>query len=132
MYTPAFTAVVSNDLNYPNEKSVVEFHDTLSNIGNHFQLENSIFICPYNGTYAFFLNILNDVNALASVDLMQDGVRLVPIWADGREIGHNGISTSAIVKCVAGSEIWSESNVGNIMIRGANYSVVSGYLISRN
>ena len=123
-----FTAQANTDAIY-NASDVVKFGATLSNFGECYNTNTSIFICPYDGIYMF--------NHIVQADNDADVRTLIKIG--NREIGrtysHETLEKSsafAIVECESGEKAWVESLSDNQAIRdGVKQSTFSGYLLHR-
>ena len=123
-----FTAHVNADAIY-NKGDVVKFGATLSNFGECYNTNTSIFICPYDGIYMFNHIVQADNDA---------GVR-TRIMIRNREIGrtysHEPLEKSsafAIVECESGEKVWVENVNDNHAIReGEQQTTFSGYLLYR-
>ena len=129
---PAFTYRLSADTALQVEE-LVPFDVELTNQGGHYQTDNSIFICPYDGVYAFAVHILTVHEEFASCDLMIDGTVYVNAWAD--EYNSFTHSSNMVVHwCSAGSQVYVQASGYNgavIQVRSNIFSSFSGFLLQR-
>ena len=109
---------------------VLNFDFTLSNLGGYYQADNGVFICPYSGTYAFSVNILNVKWQLAAADFYIDGTRYVGVWCqdDNR---HSEASTMFVGSCSAGGQVYVQAEWGESSVRGDSLSAFAGFLLQR-
>ena len=109
---------------------VVQFDVTLANLGGYYQADNGVFICPYSGTYAFSVNILNVSGDLAAADLYIDGTRYVRVYCQN-DNRHSEASTMFVGSCSAGGQVYVQAEWGESSVRGDSFSAFAGFLLQR-
>ena len=123
-----FTAWPSQDRDYV-EDDLVLFENADINIGGHFQ--NSIFVCPYNGTYRFGVHILTQESTGINIKMMQNEERFAGVTTEAIA----GVSISggniAFTKCVVGDKIWVKVIEAGSLSGNSRATLFTGHLLYR-
>ena len=102
---PAFTCRLSGDEIF-QDNELISFDLELTNQGGYYQTDNSIFICPYDGVYAFFLNTLSQNGYLLTLQLFINDQQYFGTYADNVSGAFNQASNTFVGFCGAGSQVW--------------------------
>ena len=122
----SFTARHNGDETF-NKDDVIQFATIVTNYGNYYNRETSIFICPHDGMYLFFSSLVGEGTdvlghmALDTMDLV--GMQSYSI--------SNSASNLVFTECLRGTKVWvRQVNDGDVV--GAYLGTsFSGYLLQR-
>ena len=108
------------------------FDGIATNINCAYQVNNSIFLCPVNGIYAFTATILStegrDMLGSIMVEDMDKGGFQARAVEGVRQTGSHFV----IIECNAWERVWVKGKQDGCRMYGAyNYSTFSGFLIYR-
>ena len=109
----------------------IEFTGILSNIGNHYHVNNSTFTCPRHGIYFFSLNIRPQYSSYVFLELMRDDEFIAEAMSDDQSYSHDQSATVVVViECEAGQVVWVSSGNHYASVEGdMRNSVFSGYML---
>ena len=125
-----FTAEVTEQRNY-SVSELILFERALTNIGDHYNAGQSVFICPVGGIYVIYVNIQATTDGPSMVvDIIVNDIRYTTASADDVASAFNTGSNMVVVTCLAGQQVWVESNQNSERIHTAA-STFSGFLLSR-
>ena len=115
---------------YYNDDDIVLFDGVSSNFGGYFNLETSIFVCPYWGVYWFSVTCrggTSNCNALITVD---GSYKAQTIGASSESINQSAVSI--VVECRVGQSVWIQNNGDNRFYNKVDKTnVFSGYLLHK-
>ncbi|KAG5830705.1 hypothetical protein ANANG_G00313460 [Anguilla anguilla] len=101
-----------------------------SNLGDTFDMHLGRFLCPVDGTYAFFFHILKlAINVPLYVNLMRNEEVMVSAYANDGAPDHETASNHAVLQLYQGDRIWLRLHRGAIYGSSWKYSTFSGYLL---
>ena len=125
-----FTAFATVTRNYDDE-DIVLFDGIASNVGNTYNADSSIFICPKGGLYTFGISILTDLNDWMNVRLVVEQTSLVRLLVSTLPDDYNTGSTSTVTECQKGDKVWIRSLSDNTGMWGGSSqpSVFWGFLL---
>ena len=104
----------------------------MTNINGAYQKNNSIFICPVDGVYAFSANILSVSGGEMRGVIYKESIGKGGFQADPIEGVGQAASYFVIVECSAWERIWVKAATDGCSMFGTyNYSTFSGFLIYR-
>ena len=125
----AFTAFANETRSYASN-SLVIFDGIVSNVGNHYSTDTSIFTCPYNGLFLFSLSFNAYDKDDMEAEIMLENEGLVMVLANSN--GFSQASGIVLTECNVGDIIWvrcvrgGDSMYGNQTYR---WSHISGTII---
>lgn len=94
-----------------NEGELIVFPIARTNIGGHYNPDRSVFICPYQGTYVFYVNVKATTDGPSmGVDIMVNDVLYGVALADNVSAAYNTASNMAVVACEPGYVVWIQCN----------------------
>ncbi|KAJ8249745.1 hypothetical protein COCON_G00229610 [Conger conger] len=101
-----------------------------SNLGDTFDMHLGRFLCPVDGTYAFFFHILKlAINVPLYVNLMRNEEVMVSAYANDGAPDHETASNHAVLQLYQGDRVWLRLHRGAIYGSSWKYSTFSGYLL---
>ena len=110
---------------------MVIFDEIVTNINGAYQTNNSIFICPVDGVYAFSANILSVSGVeMGGGVIYKESVGKGGFQADSVEGVGQAASHFVIVEYSAWERIWVKAATDGCSMFGTyNYCTFSGFLI---
>ena len=109
----AFNAYSTVSRQY-GDYELVTFDATFLNYGEHFQINNSVFICPVDGLYAFALNVVSsEGSTFIAGRIMIDNVMFTGFYTGEDEINPEAGSAFDIMECFKGQRVWVRTNSGS-------------------
>ena len=125
-----FTAYATAVRSY-NQMETVSFDGVVTNFGNHYNAINSIFTCPHDGLYVFYVSLQSPPNFHMHGSITKEHQVFTTARAD-YEDNTNG-STMTVLMCATGERVWIETpNASNRKMFGdtvKRYSVFSGFFL---
>ena len=106
------------------------FDAVVTNLGDFYNPNVGIFICPYNGLYLFHVTLSTFIGELASGAIVKDGTHLAQAISTSNYDWDQG-SITVMVECSAFESVWIECIHENSDLRGDKYSMFSGVLITQ-
>lgn len=110
------------------EDEQVIFNLTLSNLGNHYDTDNGVFLVPYTGVYLFTLSTYSSTTEdFAAIYIKQNDKSII----NARNADDSrGTTNSALIECNAGDEIWLMATYdGNLHTATGKQNTFTGVLI---
>ena len=106
---------------------VVIFDGIISNFGNNYHTDSSIYLCPKSGVYGFGMTILTD-DYFMNARLMREKAVLVGLQEHAL---HNTGSVSVVTECLKGEKVWVRTVSEPTSYHGSEgrRSVFWGYLL---
>lgn len=101
----------------------------LTNIGNAYDKWSGHFTAHVNGLYMFSCTIMAVNKVSSGVLMVKDGQVMAYAYSNSSPWETGSISLVLVLK--RGDRVWIRRHYGGRLIRG-NYTLFSGYLISRN
>ncbi|XP_048770953.2 complement C1q-like protein 2 [Ostrea edulis] len=128
----AFSAAQSGPISGISIGYILKFDKVITNLGNHYNPTDGIFIAPVHGLYMFHwtMNCYNSGSNHCGTSLRVNSALKGRIYSgeDGSGFYHTG-SNTVIVEVQAGQHVWIQtSNWGNVYMRP--WSSFSGSLLS--
>ena len=117
---------------YYEEFSPIRFGGVITNIGNRYYVDNSTFVCPYDGVYLFSIAILGDHRYRSDYQLLLDGGLVATVFLDSSSVGtYPTGATVVVIECNAGSSVYVRSGDDAAWMMGGyeRHSVFSGYML---
>ena len=123
----AFSAYASVTTGY-DDGAIVQFDSVVTNIGNNYNSDLSVFQCPSDGTYLFSVSFLSGETTAMEGSIVKDGSELLSSRADN----DNDVQSSvvAVTECLASQTVWVECVGDNRELIGTNMSSFSGILVT--
>ena len=127
----AFSAHASQDRDY-NDDDVVIFDEIVTNNNGAFQANNSVFLCPVDGLYAFSAHILSASGQKMRAAIFKENSCKAGFETDSMDqLVLNG-SNFVIFECNAWQRVWLRATADGCRIFGAyDFGTFSGFLIHR-
>ena len=125
----SFSAYPSQTIRY-NTGTTMIFDSVLTNVGEFYNPGVGSFICPYNGLYLFHVTISTFCDQTASGAIVKDAIRLAQAFSFDNNDWDQG-SISVIVECLAFESVWIECITDNSELRGDQFSMFAGVLITQ-
>ena len=106
---------------------VVIFDGIISNFGNNYHTDSSIYLCPKSGVYGFGMTILTD-DYFMNARLMRENAVLVGLKVNAPD--YTG-SVFTVTECLQGEKVWvrTVSEPNSYYGNGSRRSVFWGYLL---
>ena len=127
--TVAFTACPSEDMSY-SPGSIIQFGLALTNLGDFYNVDTSIFTCPVNGLYMFSISIFTNDNDYIDANIYKDGSELVQIYSASAGAIH-GVN-SVLTECNVFQPVWVECAEIGGTVPGNTRSSFSRVLLVEN
>ena len=123
----AFSAYPTTTIDY-DEGAIVQFDSIVTNIGDAYSEQLSVFQCPSDGIYLFSISLFTTVETFMSANIVKDGVVLLASRSDYTD----SIQSSVVVvtDCLASETVWVECDMNNNGLIGNRRSSFSGVLIT--
>lgn len=131
----AFFAVMTDHQQNLGIYQTVGFQKTVTNAGNGWDGQASIFKAPKAGLYYFSATIMSHFAEDIETELVLKGVPVVHSY-NGNTATHGVGTLSAVLNLAIGDDVWIRIynnpaiNNGNVRIYGYGWSWFSGFLIS--
>ena len=77
----AFTSYASVP-RYYDDQDIILFDSIITNIGNHYSVATSNFVCPFNGVYSISVSFYSGISGYLYIDIMRDDELLINGFAD--------------------------------------------------
>ena len=107
-----FSVFATEERNY-NDGDIVIFDNIVSNFGGYFDLDSSIFVCPYSGIYWFSVSCFSE-NGYACTPVIYVETKIILRTEGAADETHgNQASTSTVVECMAGKRVWIMNDYDN-------------------
>ena len=114
------------------------FHDVTQNIGNGYNSNSGIFICPMEGLYSFSMTILSFRLKTIETELVLNGQNILRVYSGSSDANvYNAGTNTVLVKLNLGDQIWPRvynnpgQNHDNIAIHGYGWSTLTGVLVKQ-
>lgn len=120
-------ASVNREYSYGN---LVLFDRAFSNFGGYYQVDNSIFICPFDGVYVISLALMSAQSKVMSAGVHIDSDSYIRPYADNIDGVYGHASAMFVEYCAAGSQVWARARYDSEM-EGSQYSYFSAFLLHR-
>ena len=89
-----------------NDGDIVIFDGAVSNFGGYFNLETSIFVCPYSGIYWFSVSCFSEVGYSCTPAIYVETSLILKTIGKGNDDHENQGTSSTVVECKAGDRAW--------------------------
>ena len=128
-----FSAYLSDTSTYKIGQQLL-FAGTVTNVGNHYQVASSLFICPVDGLYAFSSYLVSDGSGYPDVGshILLEGIPLTSIKAHASNDDQG--QAFCVTSCYAGERVWVENYLQDTLVQanygtGEKFSSFNGFLI---
>ncbi|XP_055722803.1 cerebellin-2-like [Salvelinus fontinalis] len=112
-----------------NKSLTIYFDQLLVNIGNHFDLQASVFQAPRRGIYSFSFHVVKVYNRQTiQVNLMHNEYPIISAFAGDQDVTREAASNSVLLHLERGDKLYLKLERGNLM-GGWRYSTFSGFLV---
>ena len=112
---------------------MLTFQETVTNIGNHFNLDTSRFTCQVPGVYWFTFTICRFSSGDPYVYLVKDGTKIViaHFYDNPNHTVANQFSNGAVLQLAAGEQVWIlfGSSGDQVYSDSNKYTTFSGFLL---
>ncbi|KAL0966107.1 hypothetical protein UPYG_G00291020 [Umbra pygmaea] len=112
-----------------NTSLTIYFDQVLVNIGNHFDLQASVFLAPRRGIYSFSFHVVKVYNRQTiQVNLMHNEYPIISAFAGDQDVTREAASNSVLLQLEQEDTLYLKLERGNLM-GGWRYSTFSGFLV---
>ncbi|XP_066513448.1 cerebellin-2-like [Hoplias malabaricus] len=112
-----------------NKSMTIYFDQVLVNIGNHFDLEASVFTAPRRGIYSFSFHVVKVYNRQTiQVNLMHNEYPIISAFAGDQDVTREAASNGVLLHLERDDRLYLKLERGNLM-GGWKYSTFSGFLV---
>ncbi|CAB1326268.1 unnamed protein product [Coregonus sp. 'balchen'] len=112
-----------------NTSLTIYFDQVLVNIGNHFDLQASVFQAPRRGIYSFSFHVVKVYNRQTiQVNLMHNEYPIISAFAGDQDVTREAASNSVLLHLEREDKLYLKLERGNLM-GGWRYSTFSGFLV---
>ncbi|XP_070989397.1 cerebellin-2-like [Oncorhynchus clarkii lewisi] len=112
-----------------NTSLTIYFDQLLVNIGNHFDLQASVFQAPRRGIYSFSFHVVKVYNRQTiQVNLMHNEYPIISAFAGDQDVTREAASNSVLLQMEREDKLYLKLEQGNLM-GGWRYSTFSGFLV---
>ena len=127
--TVVFTAAAVSNRAYDGSQPVI-FDDIITDVGNAYDVNSSIFTCPVSGVYMFSMSFMSTPDNYSEVFLMHQGSAVIRLYADDVVSSYTSASNLAFVQCSQGQSLWVMTSSGRDAHDVHVYTTFSGMLLS--
>ena len=106
------------------------FDTILTNVGELYNPGVGIFVCPYDGLYLFHVTVSTFVDDLAGAGIVKDGTILAQVFSNN-DFEWDQASITVMTECSALEAVWVECIRDYSNLRGDQYSMFAGVLITQ-
>ena len=107
--------------------TVLQFDTEVTDIGDFYNKDNSIFICPQDGLYLFSVSAESLDGNIISAGIIKEGIQLLSAYHGN--LGTSQGSSTVIAECNAFQSVWIECRMDGQLDKG-RASSFSGVLIT--
>ena len=104
------------------------FDGIITNIGEFYNPDTSVFICPYDGIYMFNVVLQSTNGYYIRAFITKQGTRLVEAYSDNNNADQG--STTVVTECQSFDSVWVECSLSGSQIIGTKQSSFTGVLLS--
>ena len=124
----AFSAYASTTSDY-DSGAIVQFDSIVTNIGDSFDHELSVFQCPADGIYLFSISLQTPEGISMFANIVKEGSVLLSSFSEH----HTDVQSSVVVvtECQNSERVWVECNGNDRQLIGGQRSSFSGILITQ-
>ena len=127
----SFSVSPAHRRSYQNNRRL--FFDAVStNVGNHYDVSDKSFICPFHGIYGFLLSVDSSVDSMECAILKQNNI-IGQVKVNKSGASAHASTTFAVTECRRGERVFVKTSRGSASgdVMAAPHTVFSGFLIIR-